>query len=82
MSQSSDFKFDIRVQSRMLVNGQLVQKDLDARLAALPDVSSQGVVLGIAAPGVGAYLGSEAAQSTSTVGMASAAVFGGSEESS
>jgi hypothetical protein len=78
MNQSSDFKFDVRIQQRMLAGGQLTHKELESRLATLPDGATQSLPLGIAAPGVGACLGGDPA-ATAAAAAPAAVVFSSGE---
>jgi len=50
MTIEDDFRFDTRIQQRMLKKGEVSAEELDKRLAALPDREADALVLDLAQP--------------------------------
>lgn len=50
MTIEEDFRFDTRIQQRMLKKGEVSADELEKRLAALPDREGDSLVLDLAQP--------------------------------
>lgn len=50
MTIEEDFRFDTRIQQRMLKKGDVSADELEKRLAALPDREGDALVLDLAQP--------------------------------
>jgi len=50
MTIEENFRFDTRIQQRMLRKGEVTQQELDQRLSALPDREPDSTVLDLAQP--------------------------------
>lgn len=55
MNTDEDFRFDVRVQERMLQKGLVKEEELKARLEALKDVESESEPLDLQQPGLTPY---------------------------
>jgi hypothetical protein len=52
MNIEEEFRFDVRIQERMLKKGAVQKEELDQRLAALKDVADQSEIIELDPPGV------------------------------
>jgi hypothetical protein len=50
MTIEENFRFDTRIQQRMLKKGDVTQQELDQRLSALPDREGDSTVLDLVQP--------------------------------
>lgn len=50
MTIEDDFRFDTRIQKRLLDKGEIRQDELDKRLAGLPDREGDAIVLDLVQP--------------------------------
>lgn len=50
MTIEEDFRFDTRIQQRMLKKGEVSADELEKRLAALPDRETDAAILDLAQP--------------------------------
>jgi hypothetical protein len=50
MTIEENFRFDTRIQTRMLRKGEISQQEVDQRLAALPDREGDATVVDLAQP--------------------------------
>lgn len=50
MTIEENFRFDTRIQARMLKKGEVSQEELEQRLAALPDRETDATVLDLTQP--------------------------------
>jgi len=50
MTIEEDFRFDTRIQQRMLKKGEVSADELEKRLSALPDRETEATVLDLAQP--------------------------------
>ncbi len=54
MNIEEEFRFDVRIQERMVKKGAVQKEELEQRLAALRDVAEQSEIIELDPPGVGA----------------------------
>ena len=59
MNIEEEFRFDVRIQERMLKKGAISQEELQKRLASLGDVAEQSEIIELDPPGVPAQSGAE-----------------------
>jgi len=52
MNIDEDFRFDVRIQERMLKKGAILEDELKQRLSALKDVADQMEIIELDPPGV------------------------------
>lgn len=52
MNIDEEFRFDVRIQERMLKKGAVLKDELDQRLAALKDLADQSEIIELDPPGV------------------------------
>ena len=52
MNIEEEFRFDVRIQERMLKKGAIAEDELKQRLAALADVADQSEIIELDPPGV------------------------------
>lgn len=52
MNIEEDFRFDVRIQKRLIKKGLVQESELESRLASLPDMEGQSEAVEVEQPGI------------------------------